>query len=54
MYYCGMTYLEGNTLWFTFLVVLYRLSFGCVHTPLTTMVLKNLTGRPVKHGVGIR
>jgi hypothetical protein len=54
MYYCGMTYLEGHTLWFTFLVVLYRLSFGCVHTPLPTMVLKNLAGRPVKHGFGIR
>jgi MFS transporter, DHA2 family, multidrug resistance protein len=53
MYYFGMTSLEVSTLWFTFLVVLYRLSFGCVHTPLTSIVLKALPNDRISMGSGL-
>jgi MFS transporter, DHA2 family, lincomycin resistance protein len=42
MYYFALTSLEVSTLWFTFLVVLYHMSCGCVYTPLTSIVLKTL------------
>jgi MFS transporter, DHA2 family, multidrug resistance protein len=42
MYYFGLTSLEVSSLWFTFLVVLYCMSFGCAHTPLTGIMLKTL------------
>jgi MFS family permease len=42
MYYFALTSLEVSTLWFTFLVVLHHMSFGCVYTPLTSIVLKTL------------
>jgi hypothetical protein len=48
-----MTSLEVSTLWFTFLVVLYRLSFGCVHTPLITIVLKTLPNDRLSMGSGV-
>jgi predicted MFS family arabinose efflux permease len=53
MHYFGMTSLEVSTLWLTFLVVLYRLSFGCVHTPLTTIVLKTLPNDRLSMGSGL-
>jgi hypothetical protein len=53
MYYFGLTSLEVSTLWFTFLVVLYRLSFGCVHTPLTSIVLKALPNDRLSMGSGL-
>jgi hypothetical protein len=53
MYYFGMTALEVSRLWFTCLVVFYRLSFGCVHTPLTTIVLKTLPNDRLSMGSGL-
>ncbi len=53
MYYLGSTSLEVSTLWLTFLTVLYRLSFGCVHTPVTSMVLKTLPSDRPSMGSGL-
>jgi MFS transporter, DHA2 family, multidrug resistance protein len=53
MYYFGLTSLEVSTLWFTFLVVLYRTSFGCAHTPLTSIVLKTLPHDRLSMGSGL-
>jgi MFS transporter, DHA2 family, multidrug resistance protein len=53
LYYFGMTSLEVSALWFTCLVVLYRLSFGCVHTPLTSIVLKTLPNDRLSMGSGL-
>jgi MFS family permease len=53
MYWFGLTSLEVSALWFTFLVVLYRLSFGCVHTPLTSIVLKTLPSDRLSMGSGL-
>jgi hypothetical protein len=36
-----------------FLVVLYRMSFGCVHTPLTSIVLKTLPKERLSMGSGL-
>src|SRR4029453_2594571 len=48
-----MTSLEVSALWFTCLVVLYRLSFGCVHTTLTGIVLKTLPNDRLSMGSGL-
>jgi DHA2 family multidrug resistance protein len=53
MYYFGLTSLEVSTLWFTFLVILYRMSFGFVHTPLTNIVLKALPNDRLSMGSGL-
>ena len=53
MYYFGMTWLEVSTLWFTFLVVLYRLSFWLRAHPADQHCVKNLAARPVEYGIGI-
>jgi EmrB/QacA subfamily drug resistance transporter len=46
MYHLGLTALATTVGWLTLLVVVYRLSFGCVYTPLTSIILKTLpTGR---------
>jgi EmrB/QacA subfamily drug resistance transporter len=53
MYYFGLTSLEVSTLWLTFLVIVYRMSFGCVHTPLTTIVLNTLPKDRLSMGSGL-
>jgi EmrB/QacA subfamily drug resistance transporter len=42
LYGLGFASLLSSTAWLTFLVILYRLSFGCVYTPLTGVVLTTL------------
>jgi MFS transporter, DHA2 family, multidrug resistance protein len=46
MYYLGLTSVLTTSAWMTGLVIIYRMSFGCVYTPLTGIVLNTLpTGR---------
>jgi MFS transporter, DHA2 family, multidrug resistance protein len=53
MYSFGLTSLATSTLWLTFLVILYRMSFGCVYTPLTSIVLKTLPKGRLSMGSGL-
>jgi hypothetical protein len=53
MYYFSLTSLEVSTLWLTFLVIIYRMSLGWVHTPLTTIVLKTLPKDRLSMGSGL-
>jgi EmrB/QacA subfamily drug resistance transporter len=53
MYYFGLTSLEVSTLWLTFLVIIYRMSFGCVHTPLTSIVFNTLPKDRLSMGSGL-
>jgi EmrB/QacA subfamily drug resistance transporter len=53
MYSFGLTSLEVSTLWLTFLVILYRMSFGCVHTPLTSIVLNAVPKDRLSMGSGL-
>jgi predicted MFS family arabinose efflux permease len=53
MYYLGLTSLETSAVWLTIVVVLYRLSFGCVHSPLTSVVLKALPPDRLSMGSGL-
>jgi len=39
--------------WLTWLVILYRTSFGCVYTPLTTVILKTLPPDRLSMGSGL-
>jgi DHA2 family multidrug resistance protein len=53
MYYLGHTSLLTTSAWIMFLVVLYRMSFGCVYTPLTSIVLKTLPKGRLSMGSGL-
>ena len=53
MYYLGLTSLETSGVWLTIVVVLYRLSFGCVHSPLTSVVFKALPPDRLSMGSGL-
>jgi DHA2 family multidrug resistance protein len=45
--------LFSGTLWLTFLVLIYRMSFGCVHSPLTKMILSTLPPDRLSMGSGL-
>ncbi len=53
MYALGYTTAEHGTGWLTFLVILYRTSFGCVYTPLTSIILKTLPPDRLSMGSGL-
>ncbi|HEY7494744.1 MAG TPA: MFS transporter, partial [Candidatus Tectomicrobia bacterium] len=53
MYYLGLTSLTTSTAWLTTLVIVYRMSFGCVHAPLTATVLKTLPPERLSMGSGL-
>jgi hypothetical protein len=53
MYYLSLTSLETSAVWLTIVVVLYRLSFCCVHSPLTAVVLKALPPDRLSMGSGL-
>jgi EmrB/QacA subfamily drug resistance transporter len=53
MYALGHISLVSTTGWLTALVVVYRLSFGCVHSPLTKTVLQNLPSERLSMGSGL-
>ena len=53
MYCLGLTSLFTTSAWMMFLVVLYRMSFGCVHTPLTSIVLQSLPKGRLSMGSGL-
>jgi DHA2 family multidrug resistance protein len=53
MYYLGFTSLLTTSAWITFLVIVYRMSFGCVYTPLTSVVLKTLPKGRLSMGSGL-
>jgi MFS transporter, DHA2 family, multidrug resistance protein len=53
MYYLGLISPEATTVWLTLLVVLYRMSFGCVYTPVTSIVLKALPNDRLSMGSGL-
>jgi DHA2 family multidrug resistance protein len=53
MYCLGLTSLLTTSAWMTFLVMVYRMSFGCVYTPLTSVVLKTLPKGRLSMGSGL-
>lgn len=53
MYSFGFMSLEVSAWWFTCLVILYRMSFGCVYTLLTGIVLNTLPKDPLSMGSGL-
>ena len=53
MYYFGFTTPEVGAVWLTLLVVLYRMSFGWVHSPLTRTVLHTLPPERLSMGSGL-
>lgn len=53
MYALGHTSLVSTTGWLTFLIMVYRLSFGCVHSPLTKTVLQTLPPERLSMGSGL-
>jgi EmrB/QacA subfamily drug resistance transporter len=53
MYYLGLTHLETSAVWLTLVVILYRMSFGWVHSPLTSVVLKTLPAERLSMGSGL-
>jgi MFS transporter, DHA2 family, multidrug resistance protein len=53
MYALGQTTLFTGTMWLTFLVIVYRMSFGCVHSPLTKIVLSTLPAERLSMGSGL-
>jgi len=53
MYALGYTTVEHGTGWLTFLVILYRTSFGCVYTPLASVILKTLPPERLSMGSGL-
>ena len=53
MYFLGFTSIFTTSAWIMFLVVLYRMSFGCVYTPLTSIVLKTLPPGRLSMGSGL-
>jgi DHA2 family multidrug resistance protein len=53
MYALGFTSALTTSAWLTLLVVVYRMSFGCVHTPLTSIVLNTLPAGRLSMGSGL-
>jgi DHA2 family multidrug resistance protein len=53
MYALGYTTVEHGTGWLTLLVIVYRTSFGCVYTPLTSVILKTLPPERLSMGSGL-
>lgn len=53
MYALGYATLESSVVWLTFLVIIYRTSFGCVNSPVTSIVLKSLPGDRLSMGSGL-
>ena len=53
MYTLGLTSLETSMAWLTILVILYRMSFGCVHSPLSNVVFKTLPPDRLSMGSGL-
>jgi hypothetical protein len=53
MYALGQTTLFTGTVWLTFLVIVYRMSFGCLHSPLTKIVLSTLPADRLSMGSGL-
>lgn len=53
MYALGHTSLVNTTAWLTFLVIVYRFSFGCVHSPLTKTLLQTLPPERLSMGSGL-
>jgi DHA2 family multidrug resistance protein len=53
MYYFGFTTPEVSVVWLTLLVILYRTSFGCVRSPLISVVLKTLPPERLSMGSGL-
>jgi len=53
MYALGYTTVEHGTGWLTLLVIAYRTSFGCVYTPLTSIILKTLPPERLSMGSGL-
>ena len=53
MYALGHTTLLTGTVWLTFLVILYRMSFGCVQSPLTKIVFSALPADRLSMGSGL-
>ena len=53
MYALGFTSLETSMGWLTVLVIVYRMSFGWVHSPLTSTVLKTLPPERLSMGSGL-
>ena len=53
MYYLGLTSVLTTSAWMTFLVMVYRMSFGCVYTPLTSVVLNSLPRGRLSMGSGL-
>jgi hypothetical protein len=53
MYALGCTSLDTSVAWLTGLVIVYRMSFGCVHSPLTNTLLKTLPPERLSMGSGL-
>jgi predicted MFS family arabinose efflux permease len=53
MYALAYTTVEHGVGWLTWLVILYRTSFGCVYTPLTMVILKTLPPDRLQMGSGL-
>jgi DHA2 family multidrug resistance protein len=53
MYALGSTTTEQGTGWLTLLVIAYRTSFGCVYTPLTSVILATLPPDRLSMGSGL-
>jgi EmrB/QacA subfamily drug resistance transporter len=53
MYVLGFVSLEASMLWLMLVVVVYRMSFGWVHSPLTSTVLKTLPPERLSMGSGL-
>lgn len=53
MYALGHTTVAMGTAWLTFLVIVYRASFGCVYTPLTGIILNTLPPDRLSMGSGL-
>jgi len=53
MYYLGLTSVVTTSAWMTGLVIVYRMSFGCVYTPLTSVVLNSLPRGRLSMGSGL-
>jgi hypothetical protein len=53
MYALGFTSLDTTMAWLTVLVIVYRMSFGCVHSPLTNTLLKTLPPERLSMGSGL-
>ena len=53
MYYLGFITPEMSAVWLTLLVIVYRMSFGCVHSPLTRVVFNTLPSERLSMGSGL-